>query len=119
MLECETEHPEQTSVWKDLQTHLVHITGPLHDVLEGALTGDVVHQEDPLEGAERGAKTEPKHIRKIRAETRRLYHGSASQSAPVRILELRASLQLQLQRAACVSVPVRLHIPGLVCSTVW
>lgn len=31
-------------------THLVHITGPLHDVLEGSLARDVVHQEDALRG---------------------------------------------------------------------
>lgn len=30
-------------------THLVHITGPLHDVLEGSLTRDIIHQEDSLE----------------------------------------------------------------------
>lgn len=29
-------------------THLVHVTGPLHDVLEGSLTRDVIHQEDSL-----------------------------------------------------------------------
>lgn len=37
-------------LWNVVQTHLVHITGPLHDVLEGAFTGDVVHQEDSLDG---------------------------------------------------------------------
>lgn len=31
-------------------THLVHIAGPLHDVLEGSLTRDIIHQEDSLEG---------------------------------------------------------------------
>lgn len=29
-------------------THLVHVTGPLHDVLEGSLTRDIIHQEDSL-----------------------------------------------------------------------
>lgn len=29
-------------------THLVHIAGPLHDVLEGSLTRDIIHQEDSL-----------------------------------------------------------------------
>lgn len=29
-------------------THLVHITGPLHDVLEGSLTRDIIYQEDSL-----------------------------------------------------------------------
>lgn len=28
--------------------HLIHITGPLHDVLEGSLTRDIIHQEDSL-----------------------------------------------------------------------
>lgn len=37
-------------LWNVVQTHLVHITGPLHDVLEGAFAGDVVHQEDSLDG---------------------------------------------------------------------
>lgn len=31
-----------------LLTHLIHITGPLHDVLERSLTRDVIHQEDSL-----------------------------------------------------------------------
>lgn len=29
-------------------THLVHVAGPFHDVLEGSLTGDVVDQKDSL-----------------------------------------------------------------------
>ena len=29
-------------------THLVHVTGPFHDVLEGSLARDIVHQEDSL-----------------------------------------------------------------------
>lgn len=29
-------------------THLIHIAGPLHDVLEGSLARDVIHQKDPL-----------------------------------------------------------------------
>lgn len=29
-------------------THLIHVTGPLHDVLEGSLTRDIIHQEDSL-----------------------------------------------------------------------
>lgn len=29
-------------------THLVHVTGPLHDVLERSLTCDIIHQEDSL-----------------------------------------------------------------------
>lgn len=30
--------------------HLIHVAGPLHDVLVGALTADVVHEEDALQG---------------------------------------------------------------------
>lgn len=43
-----------------VQTHLVHVTGPLHNVLEGAFAGDVVHQEDSLDGRRKEDKQKRK-----------------------------------------------------------
>lgn len=37
-------------------THLVHVTGPLHDVLERSLACDIVHQEDSLKSDRRRFK---------------------------------------------------------------
>lgn len=34
--------------------HLVHVAGPLDDVLVGALTADVIHQEDALQERHQG-----------------------------------------------------------------
>lgn len=33
-----------------MDSHLIHVTGPLHDVLVGALAADVIHQENALQG---------------------------------------------------------------------
>lgn len=45
-------------------THLVHIAGPLHDVLEGSLTRDIIHQEDSLK---RDLKQRQRKTEKVKA----------------------------------------------------
>lgn len=81
-------------LWTVVRTHLVHITGPFHDVLEGAFTRDVVHQEDSLDG-ERGLYRE------------RVALGCVAQSV--------SAVQLQTEQHAYVPPP---DLPVLVCSTV-